>query len=196
MFCEKCGTPLPDEVKFCVSCGAARRQEVFPPDGSFVPSAAPVPGQSGNGSIAKSTPRKKKIMDLLLIPVGIILILLGIGGMALTVGGRTTTAQVTGYEQVMYLNNDESTRDPRRYKLEYQFTVNDERYTGSVTRIFEGGSHMRQTIPVRYLPFWPSVNDEESDRSILGSLVMSGLGVLLLVVANRQKYRVKDLASP
>jgi hypothetical protein len=196
MFCEKCGNKLPDEANFCVNCGAARRQEAFAPARPVAPPADSALEQAGNGSTAQNGPRGKKIMDLLLIPVGLIMILLGIGGMALIVSGRTTTAQVVDYEQVMYLNNDESSRDPRRYKLEYQFTVNGERYTGSVTRIFEGGSHMRQTLTVRYLPFWPSVNDEEGHGNILGSLAMSGLGVLLLVAGSRQKCRAKDLASP
>jgi hypothetical protein len=135
-------------------------------------------------------------MDLLLIPVGIILILLGIGSIILTVGGRTTTAQVTDYEQVMYINNDESTRDPRRYKLEYQFTVNGERYTGSVTRVFEKGSQTRKTIPVRYLPFLPSVNNEGGDGNLLGGLVMGGLGALLITAGNKQKRRARNPVSP
>ena len=74
-------------------------------------------------------------MDALLIPVAIILILMGIGCMGLAVVGRTVTAQVTGYEQRPIMNKDESTKNPSRYKLEYQFSVNGERYTGSVTGI-------------------------------------------------------------
>jgi len=92
-------------------------------------------------------------MDFAVISVATILILMGIGSMALSVIGVTTTAQVTGYEQVLFINNDDATRNPSRYKLEYQFAVGGERYTGSVTRVFEGGSHMRQTLPVRYLSF-------------------------------------------
>jgi hypothetical protein len=84
-------------------------------------------------------------MDLLMIPIAVILILLGIGQLALGVAGSTVTAQVTGYEQKYIINNDESTRNPSRYKLDYQFSVNGKRYTGSVTRVFPGGSHMRQT---------------------------------------------------
>lgn len=118
-----------------------------------------------------------------MIPVAIILILLGIGSMALVVAGRTVTTQVTGYEQVLYLNNDDSTRNPSRYKLEYRFSVNGELYTGSVTRVFSGGSHMRQTISVRYLPFWPHVNAEDSGGVNPAGPVTLGTGILLLVLA-------------
>jgi len=81
---------------------------------------------------------KDRIMDLLMIPIAIILILLGISQLALGVVGSTVTAQVTGYEQKYIINNDESTRNPSRYKLDYAFSVNGKRYTGSVTRVFPG----------------------------------------------------------
>jgi hypothetical protein len=117
---------------------------------------------------------------------------LGIGQLALGVAGRTATAQVIGYEQVLFINNDDSTRNPSRYKLEYQFSVNGERYTGSVTRVFSGGSHMRQTIPVRYLPFWPHVNAEDGETAGLAAPVMTGLGAALLVLEVKRKSRLRN----
>jgi hypothetical protein len=131
-------------------------------------------------------------MDLLMIPVAVILILIGFGHMALAVVGSTATAQVTGYEQKYIINKDESTRNPSRYKLEYQFSVNGERYSGSVTRVFPGGSHMRQTIPVRYLPFWPHVNAEDGETAGLAGPVMTGLGILLLVLEIKRKFRLRN----
>lgn len=128
-------------------------------------------------------------MDYLLIPVAVILILIGIGHMALAVAGRTATAQVTGYERVLIVNNDDSTRNPSRYKLEYQFFVNGERYDGSVTRVFPGGSHARQTLPVRYLPFWPHVNAEDGGAVSPAGPAAMGLGVLILALAVRRKRR-------
>lgn len=178
MFCENCGTKLPIGAKYCVSCGLDRRR------GSIAP-------QGVDRNTVVNAPPKKKIMDLLMIPVAIILILMGIGSMALAVAGKTVTAQVTGYEQVMYLNNDESTRNPRRYQLDYQFAVKGERYTGSVTRVFEGGSQMRKTIPVSYLPFWPHVNAEDSGGVNPAGAVMLGAGILLLAFEARKIRIVK-----
>ncbi|MDP3059000.1 MAG: hypothetical protein Q8N36_06040, partial [bacterium] len=101
--------------------------------------------------------------------------------------GKTIKASVTAYEQQAIVNNDISTRDSRRYRVEYQFTVNGVRYTGSVTRLFEGGSHIRQTISVRYLPFWPHVNAEDSDEVGLIGPIMIGLGALLLAFRSKKR---------
>ena len=131
-------------------------------------------------------------MDFVVILVASVLILMGIGSMALTVVGSTTTAQVTGYEQVLFVNNDDSTRNPSRYKLEYQFAVGGERYTGSVTRRFEGGSHMRQTLPVRYLSFWPHVNAEDGETAGFAGSVMVGFGVVVFVFGIRRKSRSRN----
>ncbi len=187
VFCLNCGNRINENERYCASCGAAQRREnsVLPP--SSVP-AAPV----SDRPTAPRKPLKDRIMDLLMIPAAVILILLGIGQLALGVVGSTATAQVTGYEQKYIINNDESIRNPSRYKLEYQFSVNGERYSGSVTRVFPGGSHMRQTIPVRYLPFWPHVNAEDGETAGLAGPVMTGLGALLLVITVKRKSRSRN----
>ncbi|NLO47723.1 MAG: hypothetical protein GX111_05310 [Clostridiales bacterium] len=136
-----------------------------------------------------------RVLSLLIIPVAIILILIGIGYMSLTFAGKVVTAQVTGYEQVMFVNNDDSTRNPSRYKLEYRFTAGEKHYTGSVTRIFEGGSHIRQTIPVRYLFFWPHVNAEDGETAVFIGPVMAGLGVMVIVFGLRNKSRSQSKSN-
>lgn len=175
MYCANCGNQINENARFCASCGAAVRRETAPP--APVPTPGPVTGWSSAGKKR----RKKGIMDVLLIPVATILILMGTGYSGLMIIGKTTATDITGYEQRTIINNDDSTRDPRRYEVYYEFAVNGERYGGSVTRIFEGGSHMRKTIQIRYLPFWPHVNAEDSAASGLAGPVMVGLGVLLLV---------------
>ena len=187
VFCLNCGNRINENARFCVSCGAAQRRENSVLPASSVP-AVPV----SDRPTASRKPLKGRIMDLLMIPIAVILILLGIGQLALGVAGSTVTAQVTGYEQKYIINNDESTRNPSRYKLEYQFSVNGERYSGSVTRVFPGGSHMRQTIPVRYLPFWPYVNAEDGETAGLAGPVMTGLGALLLVITVKRKSRSRN----
>jgi hypothetical protein len=129
-------------------------------------------------------------MAALMLLAAVFLIFIGIGHMAIAVVGRTATAQVTGYEQKYIIQNDESTRNPSRYKLDYAFSVNGERYTGSVTRVFPGGSHMRQTLPVRYLPFWPHINAEDSGGMNPAGPVILGAGILLLVLEMKRKPRI------
>ena len=135
---------------------------------------------------------KGRIMNFVVIAIAMILILMGIGSMALSIVGSTTTAQVTGYEQVLFVNNDDASRNPSRYKLEYAFSIGGERYTGSVTRIFEGGTHMRQTLPVRYLPFWPHVNAEDGKTAGLAGPIMVGLGVVVFVIGVRKTSRSRN----
>lgn len=181
MFCSQCGSAMTKEMKFCSSCGAKTEAG----------EAVPVPQTVSPRTVAQ-TQRENKFIDLLMIPVAIILVLLGIGSVALTVASNTTTAQVTGYEQMLFINNDDSTRNPSRYKLEYQFDVGGERYIGSVTRVFPGGSHIRQTITVRYFPFWPRMNAEDGGTAGLTGPIMTGLGVLLLVITVKRNSRPRN----
>lgn len=181
MFCKHCGTKLLKGADFCSNCGAKTEA------GEAVPVA-----QTVSTRTVAQPPRKNKFMDLLMIPVAVILILLGIGQLALSVVGSTVTAQVTEYERMYIINNDESTRNPSRYKLDYEFSAGGEQYTGSVTRIFPGGSHMRQTLPVRYLPFWPHVNAEDGETTGLAGPVMMGVGVVVLVFEIKKKSRPQN----
>jgi len=205
MFCRNCGTQLQDGANFCGSCGAEQQREASGTapftathaSANFTATRYPSePPKSGNYTAASypaaaQNPVKGKRISWLMISIALILILLGIGSISLKIVGRGTTAQVTDIEREYIINNDESTRNPNRYKLDYAFSIDGKRYTGSVTRIFKGGSHMRQTIPVRYLPFWPHVNAEDGDSSgLVGSLLLLGLGVLLLVLGVKKKTRV------
>jgi hypothetical protein len=51
---------------------------------------------------------------------------------------------------------------------------------------------MRQTIPVRYLPFWPHVNAEDGETAGLAAPVMTGLGAALLVLEVKRKSRLRN----
>jgi len=169
VYCGHCGAVLTDGAKYCAVCGAKT--------GAQTPAGQP--GESASRPNARRK-QKCKAVDWLLLCVAAVLIFLGVGHLALAVAGSSVTAQVTGCERVLYLNNDDSTRNASRYKLEYQFSVDGQTYTGSVTRVFTGGSQLRQTLPVRYLPVWPHINAEDTDISPVGP-VMLGTGVLLLV---------------
>jgi hypothetical protein len=112
---------------------------------------------------------------------------MGAGYMGLTLAGTTVTAQVMDYEQVLFLNNDSSTRNPSRYKLEYQFSANGKQYDGAVTRVFQSGSHMKNAIKIRYLPIWPHVNAEDGTEMVLAGPAATGLGVFILLVTFKKK---------
>ena len=87
------------------------------------------------------------------------------------------------------VSNYNSTRNPSRYKLDYEFVVGGKQYTGSVTRVFKAWSHLRQTISVCYLPFWPHVNSEDSSGiSIIGAIIL-GFGVFMLVIDLKNRRR-------
>jgi hypothetical protein len=131
-------------------------------------------------------------MSALMLLVGALLIFIGAGHMALAVAGKTVTAQVTGYEQRLFVNNDESTRNPSRYQLDYSFSADGKRYTGSVTRVFSGGSQMRKTLAVRYLPFWPHINAEDSGGLSPVGLAVTGAGVLIIGLAASRRPRGKS----
>ena len=179
MFCRHCGTQLRTGFGFCSNCGAARRED-----------AAPLPVSARPAAPRK--PLKNRMMDAMRIPAALLLLLVGSGYMTLFVAGRAVTAQVIGVERMHIVNNDESTGDSRRYKLDYAFSAGGERYTGSVTRVSGGGSQMRSTIPVRYLPFWPHVNAEDSAAAGLTGPVLVGLGILLLVYGMRERHRLRN----
>ena len=137
----------------------------------------------------------KKVISFLLIVVAIIVIFLGAAFSALVLAGKTVTAQVTSYEQVIILNTDDSTRNPSRYKLMYQFAIDSKRYEGSYTGVFEKGSHTQKTLRVRYLPFSPHVNTMDKTEMLLAGPVLIGVGVLMLVGSRRRKS-CKNLKNP
>ncbi len=183
MFCRQCGNRTNENAGFCPVCRTALQAETQQSSIASVPAPATV----GSGYNAKNKQRKNGAMKILLIAVGVILLLMGISQMALMIAGSAATAHVTGYEQVLFMNNDESTRNPSRYKVTYEFSVNGEHYTGSVTRVFDGGSHMKQTIPIRYLLIWPHINSEDSGKESLAGPVMVGAGVLILILGIKKK---------
>ncbi len=177
MYCKHCGARLSSGARFCARCGAQVAAGAAAPPVT-TPSYTPT---------VRIAPRRTP-GDWLLLVGAILMIFIGSGYVALTVIGRAATAQVTGYEQVMYQSNDGSTRNPNRYKLDYQFAANGQRYTGSVTRAFPRGSHMRETLSIRYLPFWPHINAEEKGIGLTGPAVL-GVGVLVLAFGIRRMFR-------
>lgn len=186
MFCRNCGARLPEESRFCAACGA--------PIQTAAPAAPPAAAAPTVPGAESKVRRHQKSIRLLSIFSGILVALLGLGYSALTLAGAAATARVTGYEQALFLNTDDSSRNSSRYKLSYEFSVDGERYTGSVTRTFANGGQMRQAIAVRYLPFWPHINAEDNDGTAFVGPVMVAAGILMVVFEVKRKPKMKRKA--
>lgn len=185
MFCKNCGNVMSDNAKFCATCGTMQSES------SQYDHQKPVMAQQISPPVQK---KRKKGTSILIILVGIALVLLGIAQFTLTIAGKTTKGQIVRTEQKMYLNNDESTRDPTRYTLYYEFTVKGEKYSGSVTKKLKYGltassDGTRPAISVRYLPFWPHINTEENDTVSITGFFLIGLGILLFILEARAKKK-------
>lgn len=128
---------------------------------------------------------KRMFSKILLFIVALMLIIMGVGNIALQVAGKSTVAKVMDYEQVLYLSNDDSSRNPNRYKVNYQFAVEGQQYRGSVTRVFKDGSHMRETMAVLYLTMRPSINGEDRGNLSPTGLVLIASGVVLFILSLR-----------
>ena len=127
----------------------------------------------------RTKPLKRRLNDWLTIPIALLLILMGLSRVALLLVGRSAVAQVTGHKQEYIIHSDRSTADSRRYDVSYQFIADGKLYSGHARRLFDRGSHMKKTMRILYLPWWPHVNAE--DRYIgLQGLIVLGLGGLTL----------------
>ena len=167
MYCRNCGKQIKENQQFCSGCG----NKIVCQNPSAI---------SNNAStIVKKKVKKKR--NWLFVIVGIIIILLGTGQLALSLVGKTTNAQVTSYERKLFLNNDTSSRNSNRYTINYAFMVDGIKYDGTYTSIFEGSSYMKPTITIRYLTFWPHVNSEDSFKTSLGGPIMLLIGLLLVI---------------
>lgn len=180
MNCLNCGKVNPQSSRFCVSCGTPI-MSASASSTSNSTNQRMKPPENGKATL------KKRWIDSLMIVVAVILIIMGIGYMGITWIGITVKAQVMDIEQVLFVNNDSASRNPSRYKLEYQFMVKGQSYHGSVTRVFRNGSHMKSTISVRYLPFWPHVNTEDGTEMVLVGPVMLGLGIFIFCMSVKGK---------
>lgn len=146
----------------------------------------PLPGQH----VSNVKHSKQSVYRVVLIITGVLLLFLGSGRIALATIGKPVKAQVTQIEQVLFIYDDNSTRNPSRYRLDYRFSLDGRTYSGSVTRVFQAGSHMRQTLPVLYLPMWPSINTEDQPVDPSGPILL-GTGVLLLFLSFRRAKTVQ-----
>ncbi len=117
---------------------------------------------------------------LVLLGAGILLVLLGLRGVALGVVGKSVQAKVTEVSQAVGQQSDPLDHD---YHISYSFAVNGKTYTGSYTRkkVYNTAilPSVGATVAVRYLAAAPAINGGP-DAGMLGGIVMGMLGLLLL----------------
>jgi hypothetical protein len=164
-FCAYCGAPLPAGAQFCGSCGqrvvaAPTPQPAAPPVQPSVQVVYQVqpPAQPAPPAYARPRPRfRLRFGSILLLIVGVLLVLLLLTRfVALQVVGQTTIATVTAVEP--------TGGEDYEYRVSYTFA-------GPGGTAVSGAAVLEEVldisvlpqvgaqVTVRYLPFWPAVNE-------------------------------------
>lgn len=124
--------------------------------------------------------RKSKGTRLLLIGIGILLVLLGVRGLALGVVGKTATASVTRVEKAVGQQDDAMDHN---YQISYRFALNGRNYSGGFTRkkVYNTATlpSVGSSVSVRYLAAWPAINGGP-DSGPLGGIVLGLLGLFVM----------------
>lgn len=185
MYCKNCRARLEENTRFCTSCGTERQQGAAP-SGTYG-SPVSLPSQRGTASASTAWPKKSKRRGkVFAITVSILLILLGVQSMSLNMVGKTTDAAITDARQDRR-KYGVGTPDPRRFRIDYAFSVDGESYAGSARLILKHGVRENQKIRVRYLPYYPAINAPAENTKILGGMLLTGLGTFLLVLGVKGK---------
>ncbi|MBN1362215.1 MAG: hypothetical protein JW993_16585 [Sedimentisphaerales bacterium] len=124
-------------------------------------------------------------MRLILLGVGILLVLLGLRGTALSAIGVSTQAIVTKVSEVGRKQDGTLDHD---YRISYRFRVGRPLCRGSyVLKSVHNPADLPSVgakVSIRYLPGFPMFNDS-SDSSPLAGFLLGALGVLLMVLSIR-----------
>ncbi len=140
--------------------------------------------------------RRHTIPRILLTILGIAMIALGAGRLALGIVGEQGIAVITSIRR----QGGELTTvaKPGRYfyHIGYSFNLPDGRIIDGWTARIGDSTYIKadgkSTMTVRYLKVLPVVNTPESStRLSLGQPVLIGLGIFLIVVMNRDMNRKK-----
>jgi hypothetical protein len=150
-----------------------------------------VTSQKGRQAMARNSNggQPSTLARILISLLGIILIIMAIGNLMLFIFGETAVAEVhtrrTGGERYNAVND-------KRYSwaVDYTFMAEDGKsYSGQLTKL---GSATGVDVSRRiyYFPFAPYFNTtEDTGEPNLGQLFMVAVGIFLLMVMNRKKWR-------
>jgi len=119
---------------------------------------------------------------LIFVGLGVLLLLLGLRGVALQVAGKSAQAKVT---QVKKATSSQDDQMDHNYRILYRFAVNGKDYTGSLTqkKVYNTLTlpSVGAMVPIRYLPSAPSINGSVKE-GILSGLLFGVLGIVVLIV--------------
>lgn len=159
-FCANCGTPLAPGANFCPACGRPTAAPVAQPSQQPPPTAVyqtpPPPAYAPAYAQPAARPRRRTnflvVAGLVLVVLLVLFFLARL--VALQAFGETTLATVTSVE--------ETGEEDYQYVITYRFVTADGTVVnGSATREEPNVGNLPQVgsqIPVRYLPFWPTIN--------------------------------------
>ena len=181
-FCRNCGKPLTPGTRFCMNCGTPI--DVQSPQSSSFPVSQPV-------MQTRSAVRIKPVW--IGIAIGLLLILFGIRMPLAMLFGEQTSARVTSVSRRIDRSSDQMEYN---FDINYQFLTNGGKtVSGSYTisnvynqsKLPSEGS----VIQVKYVPALTFVNvPVAQDRFGIGSLILIGLGILLIVLGISGKLTV------
>jgi len=124
---------------------------------------------------------------LILAGVGVLLVLLGVRGVALQAAGKSAQAAVT---EVKRSTSQQDDAMDHNYRIAYRFAVNGKNYSGSLTRkkVYNTATlpSVGAMVPIRYIPSVPTINGGAND-GVVGGLVFGALGIALLLAGIRRR---------
>lgn len=134
----------------------------------------------------------KVFIRIVITLVGVALIFLAARDVGLTVIGKTATATVTTKQYNDSPDFNEPIELQYKWKVSWTFTADGKEYSGSdnvkgsATNVIHGNT-------VYYYPFAPQINSlYAKDAAGVGTVVLTVLGLLLIIIANRKTKKSKS----
>ncbi|MDW7656814.1 MAG: zinc ribbon domain-containing protein [Bacillota bacterium] len=184
-FCVRCGQPLSPGVSFCQSCGTPIAGQSAPVASQSIPAAySSTPAAASVQMPVYQQAQQRRKPNILLILVGIVMILAGLIQPAAHLFGQKATASITKVDQRIDSSSDKLEYN---YQISYAFSVDGKQYNGNyhmnkvynVSKLPKIGS----SLPIKYLAMMPGINAPTNQGNpFIFLLVVSGLGILLLIV--------------
>lgn len=122
---------------------------------------------------------------------------MGSQGRMLEAHGMEASAVVTG-KSVAKRRGGSGTSAINEYSVRYQFKVGNERHQDRkiVSRSFFDSVEADDTVPVRYLPSDPAINEIEPGRLWTGSRIAMGIGALFVLLGGGMLFSPRKVRKP
>jgi len=122
---------------------------------------------------------------------------MGSQGRMLEADGMEASAIVTG-KSVTKRRGGSGTSATNEYSVRYQFEVGNERHRDRkiVSRSFYDSVEAGDTVPARYLPSDPAINEIQPGRLRAGSRIAMGIGVLFVLLGGGMMFLPRKVKKP